>query len=191
MNYFIKIMCKNKSIFPAILVSILFFSCSSSVSDRYEKEEKEKEIKETPRTELAPESFEEDFDLTPYRTKIEIEPDQNIKNDNKLSDLDIWYEYSENEYDTLPNSKKIISQADGYRVEVQALDNLEDAESLKTEIYFKTNQQNVYITFDPPFYKVKVGDYLNNSDANALSFKLNQMGYKDSRVVNETINIFE
>lgn len=184
-------MIKTKPIFLSILTSFLFFSCSSSVSDRYEKEEKEKETKETPRTELPPESFEEDFDLTPYRTKIEIDSDENLGNETNLKDLDIWYEYSETEYDSIPDSKTIISQADGYRVQVRALDNLEEAEDLKTEIYFKTNQQNVYIIFDPPFYKVKVGDYLNNSDAKALSFKLNQMGYKDSRVVNETINIFE
>ena len=70
-------------------------------------------------------------------------------------------------------------------------DNLEDADSMRSNLYFKTTQKQVYITFDPPFYKVSVGDFKYYSNANNLSFKLKQMGYGESRVVTDSINVYE
>ena len=78
----------------------------------------------------------------------------------------------------------------GYRVQVLITDNLDEANNMRSDIYFKTNQKAVYIVFDPPFYKVEVGDFKNMADAKSLSFQLKQLGYSDARVINETINIF-
>ena len=47
------------------------------------------------------------------------------------------------------------------------------------------------ITFEPPFYKVKAGDFTAHSEANDFKFKLNQLGYPEARVIQETVNIFE
>jgi hypothetical protein len=79
----------------------------------------------------------------------------------------------------------------GYRVLVLTTDNLEEANNLKSEIYFKTYQKPVYISFDPPFYKVKAGDFINSTEATELGFKLNQMGYTEAKVVRDTVNIFK
>ena len=88
-------------------------------------------------------------------------------------------------------NKTVIKTVPGYRVQVISTDNLDEANTIRSEIYFKTNQKAVYVIFDPPFYKVEVGDFIDINDAKNLSFKFKQMGYKDARVVNETINIFE
>ena len=39
--------------------------------------------------------------------------------------------------------------------------------------------------------KVKVGDFTSRHDADDLKFMLNQLGYKEARIVQETVNIFE
>ncbi|MEJ2103463.1 MAG: SPOR domain-containing protein [Ignavibacteriaceae bacterium] len=62
---------------------------------------------------------------------------------------------------------------------------------LNAEIYEKTARKEVYVTFEPPFYKVKAGDFTSKSDANDFKFKLNQLGYTEAKVVQETVNIFE
>jgi len=51
--------------------------------------------------------------------------------------------------------------------------------------------QRSYVNFEPPFYKVKLGDFRDNTDASNMRFRLSQMGYTESKVVRETINIFE
>ena len=86
---------------------------------------------------------------------------------------------------------KIIGTTDGYRVQVVSTDDIEEANRIRAEIYEKTARKEVYVTFEPPFYKVKAGDFTSKSDANDFKFKLNQLGYTEAKVVQETVNIFE
>jgi hypothetical protein len=134
-------------------------------------------------------SFKEDFDITPYKTKIKINDTIPQINKNGSVNPIAWYGYDT----TLSNTghNKPIKLEAGYRVLVLTTDNLEEANNIKTEIYFKTDQKPVYISFDPPFYKVKVGDFINSTEASEFSFRLNQMGYTESNVVRDTVNIFK
>ena|ERR1035437_1600785 len=153
-------------------------------SEKGTQEDKSKEVKKSDTV-----SLKEDFDITPYKTKIEINDTSLQENKRKSSNLNAWYGYDT----TLSNSglNKPIKLAAGYRVLVLTTDNLEEANSMKSEIYFKSDQKPVYISFDPPFYKVKAGDFINPAEASEFGFKLNQMGYTESKVVRDTVNIFQ
>lgn len=163
------------------LFILIFSACSASTGSRYDNKEKtsDKE-KEKPV---------EDFDMSNYRTKIDL-PDKNAE-EQSTKDISVWYEYSDSDTTNTNQTPTVIDKVPGYRVQVYSTDNLDDANNKRSEVYFKTNQKNVYVIFDPPFYKVEVGDFTNISDAKDLSFKLKQLGYSDSRVVNVTVNIFE
>ncbi len=87
--------------------------------------------------------------------------------------------------------RNVIGTTDGYRVQVLSTDNIDEANLVRSEIYEQTSRKEVYVIFEPPFYKVKVGDFTSNSEAENLRFKLNQLGYTESKVVQETVNIFE
>jgi hypothetical protein len=87
--------------------------------------------------------------------------------------------------------KKIIGTTDGYRVQVLSTDDVDEANLVRAEIYEKVSRKEVYVIFEPPFYKVKVGDFTSKSEAENLRFKLNQLGYTESKVIQETVNIFE
>ena len=172
-------------IFP-FLMSVLLISCSASTADRYgngeNTSEKTGEKKET----TAKKEENENFDLTPYRATFNVSGE---KKTTKTERPDVWYNYkTKAASDT--SALQIVGQVSGYRVQVNSTDNLEEADSIRTELYIKTNQKAVYITFEPPFYKVKVGDFLKISEANDLRFKLNQIGYTEARVVNDKINIY-
>jgi len=167
----------------AIIVAIIFYSCSAATDTRYSKDS-EKEISKTKEKEII---AEDDFDIKPYRTKIEI-PNEKKETNNKT--LDLWFGYPENISED-QTQKTVVDTIPGYRVQVISTDNLDEANGIRSEIFFKTNEKAIYVIFEPPFYVVRVGDYQNISDAKALSFKLNQMGFTGTKVVNDLINIYK
>ncbi len=173
-------------IIPLILFfsfPLLFISCSASTAGRYDKNENKEEKKEV----IEKKGEKENFDLIPYRATFNVEEKkESAKSSGKP---DVWYNY-ETKAANDTSAPQIVSQVSGYRVQVFSTDNLEEADSLRSKLYLQTNQKAVYITFEPPFYKVKVGDFLKISEAKDLSFKLNQIGYTEARVINDKINIY-
>jgi cell division protein FtsN len=168
-----------------LIFSLILVSCGTSTGSRYEKARGKKEAvpgKEKPVT------GKKDFDMAPYRAEI-ILPEPGEKD--TLPKPDIWYTYTESAEEDTINIRTVIDKKDGYRVQVYSTDNLDEANTVRSELLFKTNQKNVYLIFEPPFYKVKVGDYLNISDANQMNFKLSQMGYTESRVVKDSVNVYQ
>ncbi|QQS37828.1 MAG: SPOR domain-containing protein [Ignavibacteriales bacterium] len=129
------------------------------------------------------------FDISKYRAVIKIDSGFVSTSTPEGKHQDIWYSYEQDE--KIETDSVSVTKTRGYRVEVLATDDLEEANQIKSEIYFITNQKQVYVSFEPPFYKVKVGDYIKISDANNLQFKLNQMGYSESRVISDEVNIFQ
>lgn len=167
-------------IFP---FAVLFYSCSASTDTRYSKDS-EKEISKMRENETI---AEDDFDIEPFRTKIDIPA---VSKETKNTTLDLWFGYPAD----IPEDhtkKTVVDTIQGYRVQVISTDNLDEANGVRSEIYFKTNEKAIYIIFEPPFYVVRVGDYKNINDAKALSFKLNQLGFAGTKVVNDIINIYK
>jgi hypothetical protein len=170
-----------KILLALFAICLILIGCSAATGSRYDtKQETTSEIK----TEES-NSAVEDFDITPYQTEIDIEAPP-ISTE-KLPP-DVWYGYNN---DSTNIVKKIIGTTDGYRVQVLSTDDIDEANSVRAEIYEKTTRKEVYVIFDPPFYKVNVGDFTSKSEADNLKFKLTQLGYTESKVVQETVNLFE
>ncbi len=158
-------------------ITIFLIGCSASTGSRYETK---KETSTEGTKEVA-----EDFDITPYQTEINIEAPP-IATD-KLPP-DVWYGYGDSPSNI---ERKIVGTTDGYRVQVLSTDDIDEANRIRAEVYEKTTRKEVYVIFEPPFYKVKVGDFTSKSEADDLRFKLNQLGYTESKVVQEMVNLFE
>ena len=170
-----------KSVFIIIAITALLIGCSASSGSRYEtKKETDKETTTEVTTEVA-----EDFDITPYQTEINIEAPP-IATDKLPSD--VWYAYDDS---LVEMQRQIVSTTDGYRVQVLSTDDIDEANRVRAEVYEKTTRKEVYIIFEPPFYKVKVGDFTSKAEAENLRFKLSQLGYTESKIVQETVNLFE
>ena len=164
-----------------VAATIFLIGCSASTGSRYETK---KETGKETSTEVTKE-VSEDFDITPYQTEIEIEAPP-IATD-KLPP-DVWYGYGDSPSNV---ERKIVGTTDGYRVQVLSTDDIDEANRIRAEVYEKTTRKEVYVIFEPPFYKVKVGDFTSKSEADNLRFKLNQLGYTESKVVQEIVNLFE
>lgn len=169
-----------------LFLPILIISCSASTADRYGKEENKKEKKEEKKEITNKNGNNENFDLTPYRATFDVEGKAKAT---KPEMPDVWYNYK-TKAGSDTSAPQIVGQVNGYRVQVFSTDNLEEADSIRTELYLETNQKAIYIAFEPPFYKVKVGDFLKISEARDLRFKLNQIGYTEARVINDKINVY-
>ena len=170
--------------FFSLTIILIFYSCGTSTGSRYSQEEKQPEKAKKEQSPVK--KYPEDFNLSGYHAEFHVPPSNKKKNSDSL---DIWYGYH-NTSSNLDTTQMPVKTMPGYRVQVLITDNLDEAKNMRSDIYFKSNQKAVYIVFDPPFYKVEVGDFKNMADAKSLSFQLKQLGFSDARVINETINIF-
>ena len=170
-------------LFFCITTSFLVVSCGTSVSTRYEQKPS---IKENHTLETKKLQRQENFDLSQYRTRLNL---PKIKTNPPDAGNVIWYNFK-----NVPDSSKmkvVFSTSQGYRILVYTSDNLDEADSTKLDVAAKTNRQDIYIVFEPPFYKVEVGDFRTRQDADNLNFQLKQMGFSDSRVISSKINLFK
>ena len=176
------------SLLILFITTIIIVSCASSTGSRYDnKNDTNTDDNSTdPNKKNLTELPKEDFDITPYKTQITIPEKKKYTSGNNEN---IWFDYGSEEIET--KTKSLVGTADGYRVLILTTDNPEEANQVKADIYFSKNANEVYVDFEPPFYKVKVGDFDSQKNADDLRFKLNQLGYKEAKVIKEKINIYK
>ena len=83
------------------------------------------------------------------------------------------------------DSVQFISE--GYRVQVLATRYFERADSLAV-IMKNTVSDSVYVDFEAPNYKVRIGDFINRDSAELLQQELVQMGYNSAWILRARIN---
>ena len=184
----IKLFSILKTTFAAFISLLIISACSASTGSRYEKNEKVNSEKSTTESneEIKTPTLKEDFDITPYKTEI-IVPEKKVSG--VAENQTVWFDYGSPEVET--KTKTLVGTEDGFRVLVLTTDNIEEANQIKADVYFAQNSNEIYIDFEPPFYKVKTGDFDTQKAADDLRFKLNQLGYKDAKVVKDKINIYK
>lgn len=165
-----------------LVTTLILMSCGSSTATRYENGKDKK-----PHRPEKTGTLKENFDISHYKTIINI---RQVEKPITIESIDAWYDYNSIS-EPSANEETVINTVNGFRVQVFSTDDLAHADSLRTELYGKTNQKHIYIIFDPPFYRIEIGDFTQISAANDLRFKLNQLGYGEARVVNEKVNIYK
>jgi len=81
----------------------------------------------------------------------------------------------------------VQSVSEGYRVQVLATRYFERAESLAV-IMKNTVSDSVYVDFEAPNYKVRIGDFIDRDSAESLQQDLVQMGYNSAWILRTRIN---
>ena len=83
------------------------------------------------------------------------------------------------------DSVQFISE--GYRVQVLATRYFERADSLAV-LMKNTVSDSVYVDFEAPNYKVRIGDFIDRDSAESLQQELVQMGYNSAWILRARIN---
>lgn len=119
------------------------------------------------------------FDFAPYSTVPGYIDEQPKSGE---SGQKIWYAY-----DTAKTASKKLVKVNGYRVQILSTDNFDEADNLKLDVHTRLQTTPVYVIFESPYYKVRVGDLVESNHAYDLSDKLKQLGYKNTLVVQDSV----
>lgn len=80
------------------------------------------------------------------------------------------------------------SKVFGYRVQILAIDAAKPGSKEKAEQFAREaearlkGEYKVYVKYIPPYYKVRVGDFLSREDAEKMKMRLRSLGYYDAWV---------
>ena len=90
-------------------------------------------------------------------------------------------------FEFLLSLDSVQSVSEGYRVQVLATRYFERADSLAV-IMKNTVSDSVYVDFEAPNYKVRIGDFIERDSAESLQQELVQMGYNSAWILRARIN---
>ena len=77
----------------------------------------------------------------------------------------------------------------GFRIQIFATPNIDEANAMRITAAQRITEDSVYVVFDPPVYKVRLGDFRTRADANQRLGMLVQQGFPDAWVVSDRIII--
>ena len=80
------------------------------------------------------------------------------------------------------SSNEEINLIKGYRVQIVISQNEQELQDVKTDIEKSINEQT-YIIFELPNYKLRVGNFLNRKEAENFQKKIVRLGYRTAWVV--------
>ena len=90
-------------------------------------------------------------------------------------------------FEFLLSLDSVQSVSEGYRVQVLATRYFERADSLAVIMKY-TVSDSVYVDFEAPNYKVRIGDFIDRDSAESLQQELMQMGYNSAWILRARIN---
>ncbi len=160
----------SKIAFKFMLLSLMVFVLACGGSQKLSKGER-KEAKgrgiEGMREDFDPVDLNDDDIEVPKTGEAQSQPDEALQvTDTAMSDT-IGY---------------------GYRVQIVQTTDPEEARNAQREAVLRFDA-DVYRVFDPPFYKVRVGDFVNWNDAENVQQLAIQRGFRDAWVVRTKVNL--
>jgi len=80
-----------------------------------------------------------------------------------------------------------IEYVHGFRIQIFASNSIDEANAMKATASQIISGDSVYVVFDPPVYKVRVGDFLTRIEASRKLSSFVEKGFPDAWVVNDRI----
>ena len=139
------------------------------------------------------------FDFGDEFASSAVEREESVVNDNSSDEIIV--DTGNNESNVLlDHSKEFQTNGDstvieqsyenimGYRVQLGAFEKKENAEKLKNRASSKLDLP-IYIEYQAPFFRVRLGNFIEKSDAERYVRLLKDEGFSDARWVSSYINI--
>jgi hypothetical protein len=154
----------------AVILLLFAIGCSPS------KRVAEKDGESTKERKLSLAQYEATLNPSDYDEEIEVIQKAHAEEKNR-SQLNI------------PNDSTIVQEemVQGFRIQIFSSSNIDDANAVKKAAEGKFPNDSVYIVFDTPVYKVRVGDFVNRYDASQRLPGFVDKGYRDAWIVPDQI----
>lgn len=75
----------------------------------------------------------------------------------------------------------------GFRIQVFSTSSIDEAMKLKIDVLAKLPHDSVYVVYDPPVYKVRLGDFPSRYDASIKLSSIVDQGFPDAWIVPDNI----
>ena len=79
---------------------------------------------------------------------------------------------------------------EGYRVQVLVTRNSHSADSIRAVLSDKIDE-DVYITYEVPYYKIRVGNCVDRKQAEELQLRLVELGYASAWIIRTRVKVSE
>lgn len=149
-------------------------ACSSSNPDTTEQQKSKPEVQKEMKKPLSeyeatldPSKYEEDVDVV-EKKKAEEKPTAELQ---------------------IPKDSILVQEISqlGFRIQIFSTSSIDEAMNMRINVLAKLPQDSVYIVYDPPVYKIRLGDFPTKYEAGTeLPFIVN-MGYSDAWIVPDNI----
>ncbi len=75
----------------------------------------------------------------------------------------------------------------GYRIQIFATGNIDEANAMRLTAAQRITEDSLYVVYDPPVYKVRIGDFPTRAEANQKLTTVIGQGFSDAWVVGDRI----
>ena len=79
------------------------------------------------------------------------------------------------------------SSMQGYRIQIFSTGNIDEANAMRLTAVQRLTEDSIYVMFDPPVYKVRIGDFRTRAEANQKLGAITALGFADAWVVGDKI----
>ena len=138
-----------------------------------------------------PFSYGDEFSMVDFDKKTTSEPHHTLNSKKSKGDEPPRYNDIQNNRDksksTETRSRNLFSDVYGYRVQIGIDEDKEKMEKLEKYASLKVDVE-VYLEFESPFYRVRVGDFVSKKEAETYVKKVKDIGFKDAIWVITKIN---
>ena len=86
--------------------------------------------------------------------------------------------------DSIASEEEVMQ---GFRIQVFSSSGVDEATLMKSVTMEKFSEDSVYIVYDAPVYKVRVGDFINRYEANQRLPEFVEKGYRDAWIVPDRV----
>lgn len=89
----------------------------------------------------------------------------------------------------IPKDSVVVQESSqlGFRIQIYSTANIDEAMNMRTNILAKLPRDSVYVEYDPPVYKVRLGDFPSRYEASTELPSIVNMGYPDAWIVPDNI----
>jgi len=85
--------------------------------------------------------------------------------------------------------KLVTERKAGFRVQVLMTKDIDEATQSRITLQSVVPADSVYVVFEPPYYKVRVGNFLTRPEAAELMQFLHQRGFPDAWIVPDQVTV--